>query len=151
MKKLLTVAAISLLALTGCTAASNSDSTAKESTETTATTEAATPVDLAGEWKQTNSNSPENYQTATISGETISVDWVNETDSSKSVYWAGTFIAPTEPADSYKWDSVNDTTITDTALLASGDDTKTFTYEGGVLSYDVTAMGTTQTVKLERQ
>ena len=46
---------------------------------------------------------------------------------------------------------VNDTEKTDSALLASGDETKTFTYSDGQITYDVTAMGITETVKLEKQ
>ena len=38
-----------------------------------------------------------------------------------------------------------------TALLASGDDAKEFVYDNGVISYEVTALGTTMTVKLERK
>ena len=41
--------------------------------------------------------------------------------------------------------------IRDSALLASGDETKTFTYENGILSYEASALGTTTTVKMERQ
>lgn len=37
------------------------------------------------------------------------------------------------------------------ALLASGDDTKDFTFKDGVISYEASAMGTTTTVKLEKQ
>ena len=149
MKKLLTVAAASLLLLAGCSSAGPAPT---EPAPRDDSQEApAAPLDLTGEWKQTNSNAEDAYQTATITTDTISIDWVNEADSSTSIYWAGTYAAPTGSADSYTWDSTNDKSVTDTALLASGDDTKTFTYEGGVLSYDVTAMGTTQTVELERQ
>ncbi len=35
-------------------------------------------------------------------------------------------------------------------MLASGDDTKTFTYENGELIYEASAMGTTKSVHLER-
>ena len=69
----------------------------------------------------------------------------------KSLYWSGTYEAPTEATENYTWDSVNDTSKTANALLASGDETKTFTYENGVLSYEASALGTTTTVKMERQ
>lgn len=36
------------------------------------------------------------------------------------------------------------------AILASSDDTKVFTFQDGVISYDVSAMGVTQTVNLEK-
>lgn len=36
-------------------------------------------------------------------------------------------------------------------MLASSDDTKTITYQDGVLSYEVSVLGTTTKVKLEKQ
>lgn len=112
------------------------------------TTEAPQPLDLTGEWKQTNSNSEESFQTATITGDTIEIYWV-ATDT-KSLYWAGTVVAPADAYDSFTWDSLNDTSKTENAMMASGDEKKTFTYENGELSYEVTALGTTMTVRLER-
>lgn len=113
-----------------------------------APTEPAGPADLNGEWKQTN-GSETNYQSATITDSTIEIYWVNE--DSKSLYWAGTYVAPTDSAEPYTWDSENDTEKTGSALLASGDPTKTFTYEDGIISYEASALGTTKTIKLERQ
>lgn len=151
-----TAAAIALLALLGigtvsCSAPaestdskSDSSSSAPEEVE-----EAREPVDLAGEWKQTNSNDADSFQSATITADTIEVSW-NATDT-KSLYWAGTIEVPADGSTSFTWDSVNDKTKTDSAMLASGDDTKTFTYEDGELSYEVTALGTTMTVRLEKQ
>ena len=60
-------------------------------------------------------------------------------------------MAPEIAEEPYTWDSVNDKEKTDSAILASGDDTKTFTYKDGQLSYSVSAMGNTQTVRLEKQ
>ena len=103
------------------------------------------PPVLTGEWTQTNKKSEDSYQIATITDSTIEVYW--KTPDSKSLYWAGTFTPPTAAGD-YKWDSVNDKEKTDFAMLASGDDTKTFTYSNGELSYEVSALGTTTTVKM---
>lgn len=75
---------------------------------------------------------------------------VNTDSESKSLYWAGTFVAPETPDEPYTWESVNDKEKTDSALLASGDDTKTFTYEKGEISYEASALGTTKTVRLEK-
>lgn len=108
-------------------------------------------ADLTGTWKQTNSGSEDSYQEATISGDTIEIYWVSDGGDTKSLYWAGTYEAPSEPVDSYSWDSVNDKSKTDGALLASGDDTKTITFESGELSYSASALGTTTTVRLEKQ
>lgn len=109
------------------------------------------PPDLTGQWKQTNSNSDDSYQTATISGNVIEVYWYTESDQTSALYWAGTFEAPATSEEPYTWDSVNDKEKTSTAILASGDDTKTFTYKDGQISYSVTALGVTTTVTLEKQ
>lgn len=110
-----------------------------------------TPPDLTGEWKQTNSDSNDSWQAATITDDTIEVYWVSDNGDTKSLYWAGSFEAPTDDAEPYTWESKNDHDKTDSALLASPDDTKTFTYESGELSYEVSALGTTTTVRLEKQ
>ena len=151
-QKLAIAAAIALFALTGCSAPTSStvESAPAETTETTEAAPAA-PLDLTGEWKQTNSNDESSFQSALISADKISIDWVNEDDGSTAIYWVGTYVAPTEATDSFTWDSENDKSITDTAIMASGDDTKTFTYKDGVLSYELTALGTTMTVEMEQQ
>lgn len=109
------------------------------------------PLDLTGEWKQVDGNSEDSYQRATIREGQIEVYWVNDSENTESLYWAGTYVAPETAEKSYEWDSVNNKEKTDTALLASDADTKTFTYADGQLSYSVSAMGMTQTVKLEKQ
>lgn len=108
-------------------------------------------LDLSGEWRQTGGASDDNYQIATIKDGTIEIFWVNETTDTKSIYWSGTYIAPTEAVKEYNWTSSANKEKLDTALLASLDDTKAFTYSNGQLSYDASAMGMTQTVKLEKQ
>lgn len=107
--------------------------------------------DLMGEWKQENSKSDDSYQAATIIGDTISIYWVSDNGDTKSLYWAGSFAAPTTADEPYSWASKNDHNKTKSALLASNDDTKTMTYQNGVLSYEASAMGTTTTVKLKKQ
>lgn len=152
-----TIATIALLALLGvgtvsCSSSSTpSDSSSRTSSSDSEAVEEQTPepVDLTGEWKQTNSNSPDSFQTATITADTIVVSW-NTTDT-KSLYWAGDVTVPDDGSTSFSFDSMNDMTQTGTALLASSDPTKTFTYADGELSFEVTAMGTTMTVRLEKQ
>lgn len=107
------------------------------------------PVDLTGSWKQTNSNSQDSFQTATITPESIEIQWV--APDQKSLYWAGTIEVPQDESTDFTWDSVNDTSKTASALLASSDDTKTFTYKDGEISYEVTALGTTMTVRLAKE
>ena len=109
------------------------------------------PPDLTGEWKQVNSSSDDSYHIATIQDDVIEIFWFDESTDSKSLYWAGSFVIPTTADEPYTWDSENDKEKTDAAMLASGDDTKTFTYSDGQISYETSALGTTQTVKLEKQ
>lgn len=106
------------------------------------------PLDLTGSWKQVDGNSGENYQFAIIEDGAISIYWALD-DGTTALYWAGSYTAPTEPGDSYTWDSVNDTNRTAAAILASSADSKPFSYEGGRLKYEVSAMGTSTTVQLE--
>lgn len=131
----LIVVAFSGLALTGCAGGA---------------TVSSGPADLVGEWKQSNNQSEDSYQAATITANDITVYWVSDGGDTKSLYWAGTYEPPTEPG-SFSWASENDTEQTDSALLASGDATKKFTYENEEISYEVTALGTTTTVRLSRE
>lgn len=106
--------------------------------------------DLTGTWKQVNSNSSDSYQEAIISGNTIEVYWVFDNEDSKSLYWAGSYVAPDKSVTEYSWTSVNDHEKTDMALLASSDDTKVIGYKDGQLYWEASALGSTMTVKLEK-
>ena len=106
---------------------------------------------LTGEWKQENSESKDSYQVATINADNIEIYWVTDNGDTKSLYWSGSFTAPITTDEPYSWDSKNDHSKTESALLASSDDTKTITYQDDVLSYEVSAMGTTTKVKLKKQ
>ena len=114
-------------------------------------TQEVTPPDLTGEWRQTNSNSEDSWQSAIITEDTITVYWVSDNGDTQSLYWAGTYEAPQDAEEPYSWDSVNDTEQTANAILASNDETKTFTYENGEISYQASALGTTTTIRLEKQ
>lgn len=107
--------------------------------------EPATPADLSGDWSAKEPIS----MWATITEDEISVYWFDEAAESKSLYWAGSYTPPTEPGE-FSWTSINDKDQTDSALLASGVDEKVFTYKDGEISYSVTRMGTTSTVRLKR-
>ena len=85
-----------------------------------------------------------------VINDTIEIYWVNTDSESKSLYWAGTFVAPETADEPYTWESANDKEKTGSALLASSADTKTFTYEKGEISYEASALGTTKTVRLEK-
>lgn len=153
-------ATIALLALLGISAvgcaspepssSSSGGESSSSETEQVQEEEAPEPVSLEGSWKQNNSNSEDAWQEATITGDTIEVHWVADGGDTKSLYWAGTVEVPAE-GDSFTFDSVNDTSKTESSIMASSDATKTFTYENDELSYEVTAMGTTMTVRLSRE
>lgn len=154
MKKLLTIVILfslifSLAACNGnsTTATNSSNSAASESTPSPSPTPKL--LDLAGGWKQSNAKSDENYQIAMIDNETIEVYWKLEGDST-FLYWAGSYVPPQDDSDEYSWESKNDKSRTDGAMLASGVDTKTFNYKNGTISYSVSAMGQTTTVNLLR-
>lgn len=121
-------------------------------------------LDLEGNWEMAEEIDDMLSQAAYITEDTITVIWYakgeeddeddDEDDDDEDgeeegmLYWVGSYEAPTESTDSYSWDSVNDTDQTDSALLASSEETKTFTYEDGVLSYEVTFAGETYTYEL---
>ena len=80
----------------------------------------------------------------------IVIYWVSDGGDTKSLYWAGSYIAPTDNAEPYTWNSENDKEKTGSALLASGDDTKVFTYEKGEITYKASALGTTKKMHFVR-
>ncbi|WP_432629025.1 hypothetical protein [Brotaphodocola sp.] len=103
-------------------------------------------LDLSGTWS--SDKSAGNYQEAIISGDEIEIDW--KTSDTSSLYWAGSYDAPVKNVKEYSWISKNNKEKTSTALLASQDDTKKISYKDGVISYDVSVMGMTQTMKLTK-
>lgn len=148
MKKIFTIIVpfLMIFFLVACDS-SQSQSDQNQNSETTA----VQSLDLTGNWKQINSNSETSYQSASIEKDTIEVYWVNTENDTKSLYWSGTYIAPDVSENSvYSWDSENNVEKTKSSLLASNSATKKFSYENGILSYEATAMGTTQTVRLEK-
>lgn len=153
-KKILTamIAAALLAMLTACGGTTSADTGSAQNTNAASQkAEEKKPADLTGDWKQVNSSSDDSYQQATISGDTIEIYWVSDGGDTKSLYWAGSFEAPTTADEPYSWESKNDHDKTDSALLASTDDTKKFTYEKNQISYEASALGTTTTIRLEKQ
>ena len=153
-KKILTamIAAALLAMLTACGGTTSADTSSAQNTNAASQkAEEKKPADLTGDWKQVNSSSDDSYQQATISGDTIEIYWVSDNGDSKSLYWAGSFEAPTTADEPYSWESKNDHDKTDSALMASSDDTKKFTYEKNQISYEASALGTTTTIQLEKQ
>lgn len=132
--------AISLIACGGSDSQGSSDSSAQEQEEE--------PTDLTGTWQSENNNG--SYQEAVITEDSISINWVTDNGDTTSIYWVGTYVPPTEAVDEYSWTSERDTEATDNALLASQDDTKDFEYKDSVISYEVSAMGTTEKLELTK-
>lgn len=148
MKKLIApIALAAVLALTGC---GGSDANQTAAAESPAAEDSPQAADLTGAWKQSNSVSEDSYQQATITADAITVEWVSDGGNTTSIYWIGTFQAPTDGSEQYTWSSQRDAAATDSALMASTDDTKDFTYEGDTISYKVSALGTTTTVELKK-
>lgn len=141
-----------LLSLAGCGGGNENAPAAPDAPEVQESAPVA-PPDLSGEWKQANSNSEDSYQAAYISDGAMEVYWiVNEgsDDEAIALYWAGTFTPPENADEPYAWESANDKSRTESALMASGDDTKTFTYENGKISYSVSIQGQTADVELAK-
>lgn len=111
------------------------------------TTEVELIPELTGTWKESG-DLGEMYHVASISEDSIWVYWYDTVDASYTLYWAGSLKQP-ESKEKYTWTSVNDHDKTDTSILASGDDTKEFTYEDGKISYECSISGTTRIVSLE--
>lgn len=155
MEKLITPFALAAtLALAGCgagTANAPSATAGSSAPESSAAEEAPEAPDLTGEWKQSNTNSEDSYQQASITSDTITIEWVTDGGNTTSIYWVGTFEAPTDASESYTWTSERDAEATDSSLLGSTSDTKDFMYEGETISYEVTALGTTTTVEMKKE
>ena len=101
-------------------------------------------IDLSGNWEQEGKE--DSYQAGYISEDMIEIFWIF--DGTKALYWSGSYEAPTDNVKEYSWESENNKEKTDSALLASGDDFKTFTYQDGKISYDVSVQGVTRTITL---
>ncbi len=160
MKKMATIVvagAVAAVLLAGCSSGgdverSSGEPASEASSQAAQAENRGAPLNLDGEWVQTNSESADSRQEAVIEGDAITIYWVSDGGETRSLYWAGTVVEPVDVTvhDPYTWDSVNDVEQTSKAMLASGDDTKTFTYENGELIYEASAMGTTKSVHLER-
>lgn len=157
MKKLtpfaLVVTLTAALAMTGCSAiTSNTSSSSDLKSDSSAkpTKEAPKAPDLTGTWKQSNSHSADSHQEAEITGDVITINWVTDNGDTKSIYWVGTFAAPNDAVTPYKWTSTRDKAATESAMLASQDTTKDFTFQDDAISYSASALGTTTTVKLTK-
>ncbi|MGR4009166.1 hypothetical protein [Leucobacter sp. 1207-22] len=145
MKKIIAGAFITVIALTGCSTTTPEGASAQNE----APAEETAPLNLTGKWIDEEADG--GTQVATITADTISIDWVNEAEGTTAVYWVGTFPAPDTTDDKYDFTSTRDAEATAAAMMASTSDSKDFSYEDGVLSYTVEAVGVTKTFKLTRE
>ncbi|MFT8638708.1 hypothetical protein [Bifidobacterium sp.] len=150
-KPLAVIAALAaILALGAC--GSDADTGAAQGKPDTASSssspEPAPPLDLTGTWASQSDDSSDTIMQATIKDSTIEINWV--APDSTSLYWTGSYEAPTEATDTYSWTSQGDTETMSTALLASQDSTKDFTYENDELTFEASALDTTKTMRLQR-
>ena len=93
--------------------------------------------DLTGDWSQNGTG--EWYHIATITDDTIKVYWYQAVYDETQLYWSGTFVPPADDKEPYEWQSVNNATEDEMTVRTSREETKTFTYQDGTLSYIVTA------------
>lgn len=147
MKKIISLilSVVLLLTFSAC-----SGETAGDKNQTSPEKEEKQPENLTGRWKQSNSESEISYQAGFIYDDIIEIYWISEENEMTALYWAGTYEAPETAEEPYSWLSQNDKDRTDFALLASGDDTKEFTYENGTISYSASLAGVTKVQKLEK-
>jgi hypothetical protein len=159
MKALVAVAAAGAIValLAGCSTPATSDGTpeAVRTTPTSSATpsptpEAVEPPDLAGEWKQNNSASADGWMTATITADAVTASFVTNGGDTTSLFWVGSFTPPSDDSSPYVWTSTRDAAATESALLASTDAMKDFSYEDDEISFPVTIAGSTATVRMSR-
>lgn len=98
--------------------------------------------DLTGDWVQPSED--EWYHIATIDGDQIEIFWYLPSLERKELYWSGTFTPPTDGKEPYTWESSNNYTKEEMDAeyrfhRTSREETKTFSYKDGVISYNVTA------------
>ncbi len=140
MKKILSaiLAGVMILNLSACSGDNNTSSSDGSDKHNSLDS-----PDLSGQWKQVNSNSEDSYQGAIIQDDVIEIYWVSNGGDTRSLYWSGTFDAPDTTDEPYVWESENNKARTSSSIMSSSDDTKTFTYEDGQITYSSSIMGTT--------
>lgn len=113
--------------------------------------DAAGPLDLTGEWVQTNSASKDRYQAIRITEDTIDVYWISESEGVYMLYWSGTCQTPNTRKDAWHWTSENDLARTSTSRRGSQAKEKEFRYGDGKLTYLVEEGDEPETVEAERR
>ena len=109
----------------------------------------APPPDLTGEWRQVDA-ADNFYQIATITDDTIETYWYVVADEGVYLYWTGTFTPPEDGKEPYTWQSVNDLEKAQTSNWARREETNSFTYKDGKISFVARMGGLNVSVALER-
>lgn len=142
MKKLFVflLVLISAMFIAGCSSPAVDDATpvAKPAPVTT-TTEA--PVSWNGTWTADGFS-------AVIKEDVITISIVDKDTS--SLYWQGTWDAAAKAKDGVKVVSNADVDALSMSMLGSQDKTKEFTYSDDELTFSMSMMGTTRTIRLTK-
>lgn len=105
------------------------------------------PVSLVGEWYQINHN-PDSWMTASISGESIQVDF--RSSDYRSIFWMGSFDTRLKQSGKFKIVSLGDQDAMRWQIAASTEKQKTFTYDHGILSFEFSVLGSSTTIHMTK-
>lgn len=150
MKKSLAtlIAVCSIILLSACSSPALDDAAAEaQAPAAVATKEVPVVAAKAFSWDGTWVTNPKAFS-AVISGKLITISIVS-TDSS-SLYWQGTWDAAAKATDGTKIVSNADVEALSSSLLGSQDKTKTFTYANDEITFSMSMMGTTKTIRIKR-
>jgi hypothetical protein len=142
MKKLVAsfAAVISFALLSACSSPAAEDAAPVAAPAAVVTTTEA-PVSWNGTWTADGFS-------AVIKDEVITISIVSP--DSSSLYWQGTWPASMKATDGVKYVSKADVEALSMSLLGSQDKTKDFTFKNDELTFSMSMMGTTRTVRLQK-
>lgn len=134
MRKILTAAVvIASTALTGCSVVmAGAGSLVSQALGD----EYDTADSLVGTWKQNNSRADDAWMEASIKDDVITIEWVEDNGTDRSIYWIGPFDSETGASGDTVTSPI-DVAGTDAEFMASSESTKDFVIEDGVLKFDV--------------
>ena len=114
------------------------------------------PPDLTGKWGQMPHDGANWYFIANITEDVIKIEWYQPTYHEIYLYWEGTFTPPTDGKEPYSWDSTTLHTVEELESSnlfnrATREQTKTFTYKDGKISFLVTSGYLRMSYAIERR
>lgn len=104
-------------------------------------------VDFTGAWIDKEAEG-EDFLAGYIENDRIEIYWMSDQGVTSSLYWSGTYGGLEKEGKDYYWESMNDKTRTEYAMLASIDDTKKFTINKNELTFELTFMEQTVTIEM---